>query len=96
MDTIEVNALNDLCPKVPTPPGVDQITMPQKICLNEKHVLSEATPLQKRPCKSHSQSKLKNRENFTSANSYSKSKTQNRKIDTLNFYWSQNQSRFVI
>ena len=33
------------------PPLVAQTTISQKIRLNEKHVLSEATPLQKRPCK---------------------------------------------
>ena len=33
------------------PPRFNQTTIPQKICLNEKHVFVEAIPLQKRPCK---------------------------------------------
>ena len=33
------------------PPGGPHTTTPQKIRLVEKHVLSEATPLQKCPCK---------------------------------------------
>ena len=71
------------------PPGVNQTTIPQKIRLDEKHVLSEATPLQKCPCKKlFAVKKLqKNRGNFTSANSCRKSsgkaKTETRKKSIL-------------
>ena len=47
-----------------TPPRGHHTTTPQKIRLVEKHVLSEATPLQKCSCKSYSQSKLKNQPKF--------------------------------
>ena len=83
--------------KVPTPLGVAQTTIRQKICLNEKHVFVEATPLWKCPCKklfTVKVEKLRNQKKFSKPklndNSYSKSKTETRKkINTMNFDWSK-------
>ena len=57
---------NDLCAEgaKPPSPGVDQTTIPQKIRLNEKCVLSEATSLQKRACKKLFTVKVEKSRNF--------------------------------